>query len=372
MEERGSVALRDLTTLQVGGPCGRLLVAATEAEVVEAVSGVRRRARAGPPRRGRVQPRRGRRGLRRDRRPARRPPGSTYGRTATTTCSSRSPRVSPGTRSSRAPSPEGWSGLEALSGIPGLTGRDARPERGRLRPGGRPDGRVGPRARPRARGRSSTWRLHDCGFGYRTSRFKARRPAVVAPASRSGCERSALSGPLAYAELAGSSARAWADAPRPPTCAPPSWRCAGARGWSSTRPTRTPRASGPSSPTRCLDRSTPARPPGRTLRATPQPDGRVKTSAAWLIEQAGFARGYGHGDARISTKHTLALTNRGSATRRRDRGAGRGRSGRVSGPAFGVELVGGAAPRRHRPSEVASASRRDRRVVGSVAWASRG
>ena len=40
----------------------------------------------------------------------------------------------------------------------------------------------------------------------------------------------------------------------------------------------------------------------------------MKTSAAWLIEQAGFARGYGHGEARISTKHTLALTNRGSAT----------------------------------------------------------
>ncbi len=46
----------------------------------------------------------------------------------------------------------------------------------------------------------------------------------------------------------------------------------------------------------------------------PQPDGRVKTSAAWLIEQAGFGRGYGTGRARISTKHPLALTNRGGAT----------------------------------------------------------
>ena len=40
----------------------------------------------------------------------------------------------------------------------------------------------------------------------------------------------------------------------------------------------------------------------------------VKTSAAWLIEQAGFAKGYGHGAARLSGKHTLALTNRGGAT----------------------------------------------------------
>jgi UDP-N-acetylmuramate dehydrogenase len=46
--------------------------------------------------------------------------------------------------------------------------------------------------------------------------------------------------------------------------------------------------------------------------------GRVKTSAAWLIEHAGFAKGFGtSGDAsaaRLSTRHTLALTNRGSAT----------------------------------------------------------
>ncbi|QGZ53039.1 MULTISPECIES: UDP-N-acetylmuramate dehydrogenase [Streptomyces] len=43
-------------------------------------------------------------------------------------------------------------------------------------------------------------------------------------------------------------------------------------------------------------------------------DGRIKTSAAWLIDKAGFTKGYGHGPARISTKHTLALTNRGEAT----------------------------------------------------------
>lgn len=41
-------------------------------------------------------------------------------------------------------------------------------------------------------------------------------------------------------------------------------------------------------------------------------DGAVMVSAAWLIEQAGFGKGYG-GAARISTKHTLALTNPGSA-----------------------------------------------------------
>ncbi|MEA2457925.1 MAG: UDP-N-acetylmuramate dehydrogenase [Thermoleophilaceae bacterium] len=53
-----------------------------------------------------------------------------------------------------------------------------------------------------------------------------------------------------------------------------------------------------------------ARPPGY-----PEPDGRVKTSAAWLVERAGFGRGYGMpGPAAISEKHSLALTNRGGAT----------------------------------------------------------
>ncbi|MFI1175656.1 UDP-N-acetylmuramate dehydrogenase [Streptomyces melanogenes] len=42
--------------------------------------------------------------------------------------------------------------------------------------------------------------------------------------------------------------------------------------------------------------------------------GLTKTSAAWLIDKAGFTKGYGAGPARISTKHTLALTNRGGAT----------------------------------------------------------
>lgn len=48
--------------------------------------------------------------------------------------------------------------------------------------------------------------------------------------------------------------------------------------------------------------------------AYPAGEGHTKTSAAWLIDRAGFTKGYGTGPARISTKHTLALTNRGAAT----------------------------------------------------------
>jgi UDP-N-acetylmuramate dehydrogenase len=42
--------------------------------------------------------------------------------------------------------------------------------------------------------------------------------------------------------------------------------------------------------------------------------GAIKTSAAWLIEHSGFERGYGDGKVGLSTKHTLALVNRGGAT----------------------------------------------------------
>jgi UDP-N-acetylmuramate dehydrogenase len=46
----------------------------------------------------------------------------------------------------------------------------------------------------------------------------------------------------------------------------------------------------------------------------PQADGRVKTSAAWLMEHAGVKKGASHNGAGISTKHVLALVNTGSAT----------------------------------------------------------
>ncbi|PBC61613.1 UDP-N-acetylenolpyruvoylglucosamine reductase [Streptomyces sp. Tue6028] len=53
---------------------------------------------------------------------------------------------------------------------------------------------------------------------------------------------------------------------------------------------------------------------GTVPPAYPAGDGNTKTSAAWLIDKSGFTKGYGSGPARISTKHTLALTNRGEAT----------------------------------------------------------
>jgi UDP-N-acetylmuramate dehydrogenase len=50
--------------------------------------------------------------------------------------------------------------------------------------------------------------------------------------------------------------------------------------------------------------------------AFPMPDGQIKIPAAWLIERAGFRRGHVRGNVGLSTKHPLAIINRGGGTAR--------------------------------------------------------
>ncbi len=56
------------------------------------------------------------------------------------------------------------------------------------------------------------------------------------------------------------------------------------------------------------------RAPGKTMPRYPASDGQVKLAAAWLVEQAGFHKGYTLGPVGISRKHSLAIVNRGEAT----------------------------------------------------------
>ena len=46
----------------------------------------------------------------------------------------------------------------------------------------------------------------------------------------------------------------------------------------------------------------------------PAGEGLVKLSAAWLIENAGFQKGFAHGNVGLSSKHSLAIINRGGGT----------------------------------------------------------
>lgn len=53
---------------------------------------------------------------------------------------------------------------------------------------------------------------------------------------------------------------------------------------------------------------------GLTLPSYPALEKSKKISAAWLVEKSGFSRGYGFGHVGISSKHALAIVNRGGAT----------------------------------------------------------
>jgi UDP-N-acetylmuramate dehydrogenase len=78
---------------------------------------------------------------------------------------------------------------------------------------------------------------------------------------------------------------------------------------------------------------------GERPPAWPEPDGRIKTSAAWLIERAGFHKGHGDPETvAISSKHTLALTNRGRGSTADLVALAREIAAGVS-DRFGVELV---------------------------------
>ena len=79
----------------------------------------------------------------------------------------------------------------------------------------------------------------------------------------------------------------------------------------------------------------------------------VKLSAAWLIEHAGFEKGFVHGNVGISSKHTLAIINRGGGTAREVIELARMIQDRV-GEKFGIEL-------QPEPNFIGVDSRPDRR-----------
>jgi UDP-N-acetylmuramate dehydrogenase len=54
--------------------------------------------------------------------------------------------------------------------------------------------------------------------------------------------------------------------------------------------------------------------PAAQIPHWPAGEAQVKLPAAWLLEKAGFTKGYTQGEAGISSRHTLALINRGHAT----------------------------------------------------------
>ena len=218
---------------------------------------------------------------------------------------------------------EGWAGIEALSGIPGRTGatpiqnvgaygQDVSQTVAQVRTGDRQEQTV------------RTFANTDCAFTDRHSRFKGNARYVVLDVLFQ-FEVADLSRPVAYAALAkGLDVELGTRVPLHDAreavlqqrrargmvlddSDADTWSC----GSFFTNPVLS-RQQFDDLVERVGERLGWE---GPTPPRFAEPDGRVKTSAAWLIEHAGFGRGFGlPAPAALSTKHTLAVTNRGGAT----------------------------------------------------------
>lgn len=210
---------------------------------------------------------------------------------------------------------ENLRGMEALAGIPGSVGATPVQNVGAY---GREVASIIARVSvlDRHDGQVHTLPAPDCGFGYRWSLFKSQPDRWVILSVTFQMRRGDMSEPVAYAELADRLGIAVGE------CAPSAQVRQAVldlrRGkgmvldpvdhdtWSVgsffVNPVIDPFAGHPLIPDGAP----------RWVQA----DGRVKTSAAWLVEHAGFPRGFRLPDsnASVSTKHSLALTNRGGAT----------------------------------------------------------
>jgi len=245
---------------------------------------------------------------------------------------------------------EGLAGLEPLSGIPGRAGATPIQNVGAY---GREVAEVITQVRvyDRREHQVSVIKNEGCAFSYRTSLFKSGRPESLVPWPDGAAGRAAwpggagqpwvggqarfvvldvtfrlagqpLSAPVRYAELAaelgvGMGEQAGVGEVRAAVLkiragkgmvlnpGDPDTRSAGSF---FTNPVLT------AGELAQLESAAAAHGAGQVPRYDAG-EGLVKVSAAWLIERAGFPKGYGApGPARVSAKHTLALVNAGSAT----------------------------------------------------------
>jgi len=209
----------------------------------------------------------------------------------------------------------GWVGLEALSGIPGLTG--ATPIQNVGAYGAEVAQTIASvRTWDRTDRAYRTFAAADCGFGYRSSRFKAEPGRYVVVSVTFQLRLGDLSAPVRYADLA-------AELGVELGARVPSLRLRDAvltvrrrKGMVLDESDHDTWSAGSFFMNPVLDSAAAAALPAGAPRFA-QPDGTLKTSAAWLIEHAGFTKGFhldGQPEAALSSRHTLAITNRGGAS----------------------------------------------------------
>jgi UDP-N-acetylmuramate dehydrogenase len=212
---------------------------------------------------------------------------------------------------------EGLAGIEALSGIPGSVGATPIQNVGAY---GQEvsDTIMSVRAFDRTTSETVDLAPEDCGFAYRSSAFKRDPERHVVLRVSLALHASDTSRPIRYAELARTLGVGVDDTAPLPAVREAVLALRRSKGMVLDPEDPDTVSAGSFFTNPILDAAqfdalrTRA---GDGVPGFPEPDGRVKTSAAWLIDHVGFTKGYGNprGIA-ISTKHVLALTNRGAGT----------------------------------------------------------
>jgi UDP-N-acetylmuramate dehydrogenase len=216
----------------------------------------------------------------------------------------------------------GWAGVECLSGIPGEVGATPIQNVGAY---GQEvaDTIFSVRAIDRGTFAFVTLDAARCGFGYRDSVFKGADAGRFVIVAVSFALRPGGAPAVRYAELAGRFAGRAAPSLAEVRDAVIALRRAKSMvldpadengrsaGSFFTNPVIEP---GAIDAVRARVEASGALAPGERMPEHPAPGGRVKLSAAWLIERAGFRKGTADGAVGISTRHSLALVNRGGAT----------------------------------------------------------
>jgi UDP-N-acetylmuramate dehydrogenase len=202
-----------------------------------------------------------------------------------------------------------WSGIEALSGIPGTVGACPIQNVGAYgQDVSQTIARV--RAYDRTAHEMRTFYFDSCEFGYRTSVFKQHAPRLVVIDVQFQLRLGAQSMPVTHAELAKElgievGKRSTSAAVRQAVL-----QLRASKGMVLDPADHDSWSAGSFFINPTVDaQMVPAGAP-----AWPQADGKVKVSAAWLVDHAGIGKGYAHGGAATSTRHALAITNRGQAT----------------------------------------------------------
>lgn len=202
----------------------------------------------------------------------------------------------------------GWTGIEGLAGIPGTVGATPIQNVGAY---GQSVGETIAQVRAWNKKTNSVDTIFaaDCEFGYRTSIFKSNPDTWVILSVTFQLPLGTMSAPIAYNELAAKLKVEIGDRVSTLDLRNAVLELRSGKGmvldasdndtWSVGSFFMNPRVS-------VAPESAPN---------WPEADGMLKVSAAWLIEHSGFDKGFTlNGRAALSTKHTLAITNRGNAT----------------------------------------------------------